>query len=844
MGTGSFNDGKFNFVIAAPHVWESQNEKAEWQARFIEASRALYEASEGQLRFGQIFMADEGWGLGLAEFVVHDFPSTAYATYGGYGHLGLSVQLFSDNRTGDPRTIVHEFGHHAFGLGDEYTGPVQQDDIDTEAPLPDPTFFNVIPLQPSENDSQSLQYGYAILQFDGRIERLIVQEHTPTQLTVVNAFTQDPRTADNGRIFYQPQYNYTYPQFPDGILIRCRGNGIQNANYCLMERYRTESGTEDVTEFCSQGNHDPDHDTSHHEQHGGLSCWQVIQQVMQDRYGVSLTAPNPAQDGQQTDDVPFFFDLVKEARIALVMDRSGSMGQDNKIQGARFGIEQWITGVHQDTDWLSVIWFNEDYEVKLALDQIDPSQTDSIIDQVNDVDPGGWTNIKESLLEAVDQIQSRDGRAAVQAIVLLTDGIHNRPEGTTIDEAIPTLQDAGIPVYVIALGTPENVDYDALEELVAETGGFINPVGLAEDADGNTLPPDQQNAVIAIHIFVMNNLLRNGLVNVGNQTVAGAPPGSAFGKLINDADARGKRLTLKDLVKLNGLEDISGLVKKHRHPYAFTVPFLVEDGASTARFAITYEQKQKFHLSLVDPEGNPLDFSASADTALIAPEKSPYATAIVKNPKRGLWHAVIARASTGAATRVNYSAGVENRMIVVHADCDREVAVGMPTRISASAVWGDRLSGLSVTARLTGPDGSTHSIVLGDETSEEPNSGDYRGVFTPERHGRYVGEVRIVSTGRAQNAGSIHRAVHAPQMKDEAAQYDMRSKAPGFVRRIPIYFDAGTRPTPKDLDEPRRGRGTRAPVKKRKKELTPLNIDKALKLISDTKSIGAKKICS
>ena len=834
MGTGSFNNSKFNFVIAAPHVWEDLNEKYEWQARFIEASRALYEASEGQLSFGQIFMADEGWGLGHAEFTLHSFPATAYATHGLYGILGYSVQLFSDERTGDPRTIVHEFGHHAFGLGDEYTGPVQQDEIDTEAPLPDPTFFNVVPLQPSENDSQSLQFGYAILSFDGRIERLIVQEHTPTQLTLSNAFSQDPRTADNGRIFYQPQYNYTYPEFPAGIQIRCRGIGEPNANYCLMERYRTEAGTEDVTEFCSQDNHDPDHDTSHDEQHGGLSCWQVIQQTMQDRYGSSLTVPNPAVGGQQTQDFPVFFDLVKEARIALVMDRSGSMGQDNKIQGARFGVEQWITGVHEDNDWLSVIWFNEVVDTRLSLDQIDQSQTDSIIDQVNDVDPGGWTNIKESLLEAVDQIQGEDGRAAVQAIVLLTDGIHNRPDGTTIDEAIPTLQDAGIPVYVIALGTPENVDYDALEELVGETGGFINQVGLEEDANGNPLPPDQQNAVIAINMNIMNFILRNGLVNVGNQTVAGAPPESEFGKVIMDADARGNRLTLKDLIELHGIDNISGFVKKHWHPYAFNVPFLVEDGASTARFAITYEQKQKFHLSLIDPGGYPVDFSASADAVLIAPEKSPYATAIVKNPKRGLWHAMIARASTGAATRVNYSAGVENRMIVVHADCDREVAVGMPTSISAGAVWGDRLSGLRVTARLTAPDGSGYNVVFSDETHEEPNSGGYRGVFTPEKSGRYVGEVRIVSTGRAQNAGSIHRAVHAPQKKDEAAQYDMRSKAPGFVRRIPIYFDAGTRPVPKDLDEPRKGRGTRAPVREREKGLEPLNIDNALKLISDT----------
>lgn len=832
MGSGSFygdndDNGKFNFVIAAPHVW-SALEKDEWQARFIEASRALYEATDGQLSFGDIFMADEAWGLAHAEFAVHDFNGTAYATYGGYGSLGQSIQLFKEQRTGDARTIVHEFGHHAFTLGDEYTGPVQQDEIDIDATLPVPGSFNVVPLIQSENDSQSLQYGYAILSFDGQIERLIVTAHTSTQLTVFNAFTQNPQDADGGRIFYQPQYDYTDPQFPLGTVIRCHED--EDANFCLMDHYKD---SEAVTEFCSQDNHDPDHDTSHDALHSGKSCWQVIQQVMQDKYGYPLTAPNPAQAGQQTDAWPTFYDLEKEARIALVMDRSGSMGDDNKIQGARFGIDQWITSARQDGDWLSVIWFNGVPETRLPLSQINQPAA-SIIDDVNNVNPGGSTNIRDSLFEAVDQIQSRDGRAAVQAIVLLTDGIHNTPDDTTIDEVIPTLQDAGIPVYVIALGTPDNVDYGALEELVRETGGSILQVGLLEDEDGILLSEGQQLAAIALDIFKMNLLLRKGLVQVGNQTIAGAPPNSRFSKAI--VDAGGRRLPLKELARLQHLDDINGFVKRHRHPHSFTVPFLVEHGASNARFAITYEQKQKFHLYLIDPDGNSVNFTTSSDAVLIAPQ-SPYATAIVRNPKPGLWHAVVVRASTGPATRVNYSAGVENRMIVVYADCDREVEVCMPTRISANAVWGEQLSGLRVTARLTGPGGSIHNVVLSDETIEEPNSGHYRGVFTPEEHGRYVGEVRIVSRGSVQNAGSIHRAVHAPQKKNEAAQYDLRSKAPVFVRRIPIYFDAGTRPVPKDRDEPRRGRGAPAPVRRRKKGLKPLNIDCVLESVRTRRKI-------
>ncbi len=97
MGTGSFGNGRFNFVVVAPHVM-GPSEKSQWVARFSEASRILYEATEGQLRFGRVFMADEGWGLGHAEFVVHDSPGTAYATHGEYGVLGRSCVV--DETTG------------------------------------------------------------------------------------------------------------------------------------------------------------------------------------------------------------------------------------------------------------------------------------------------------------------------------------------------------------------------------------------------------------------------------------------------------------------------------------------------------------------------------------------------------------------------------------------------------------------------------------------------------------------------------------------------------------------------------------------------------------------------
>jgi hypothetical protein len=345
--------------------------------------------------------------------------------------------------------------------------------------------------------------------------------------------------------------------------------------------------------------------------------------------------------------------------------------------------------------------------------------------------------------------------------------------------------------------------------------------------------PENQQAVIALMIPMISNLLRNGLVLVDDENIGEAPPDSGFAKALREAKEAG--LTLEAVAKLAGLGSVRDLVARRRHPHSVSVPFLVEDGALTANFSITYPRKQKFHLHLVDPDSHAVSFG-SPKAVLIAPD-SPFATALVRKPKPGLWHAVIVRACEGPATWVNYVAGVENRDVVVHGGCDRQAPVGMPVSITAHAVWRDRLSGLRVSARLRGPDGSRHTIALTDETDDEPQSGDYRASFTPEVAGRYVGEIRIASGGKAVWAGSIHRARHAPMKKDEPARIDLRSKAPAFIRRIPIYFDAGTRPSPKDLDEGRSGH--RAPARRRPSGVKPVSIDRAVRLVRATRKSGA-----
>ncbi|MBT6116553.1 MAG: VWA domain-containing protein, partial [Rhodospirillaceae bacterium] len=662
--------------------------------------------------------------------------------------------------------------------------------------------FRLVPLADAQNDPALLDSAYAIMVYGGRAERRIVASYDgvvpfgPPQpgdgenvLRLYAGFDASPHEADYAFVYFQPQYS------PDtGFQIGCAPPG-GNADFCLMERYHANPA---MTEFCSASNHDENGDTAHHAVHG-KSCWEVIQETMLARYDHTMLLPDPAVPGDTTQDFPIFFDLAKEARIALVMDRSGSMSQNSKMQGARFGVEQWIRASAEEGDFMSVSWFNESVETPLALTSFDNAAAlDGLVAQANDTAPGGYTNIRDGLYEAIAQIESRDGRAALQAIVLLTDGIHNRPEGSSLLEAVPSLQEAGIAVYVIYLGGPETVELGELEQLALETGGAITDVyGLGQSTDANI-----QAAAIAIEMAGVNGVLRDGLVEVDSDNVEGFAPGDPL-------PAKIRKTKTPSLTTLLGWFDAASLRTLKGGPGrpVATARFLVEKGALRARFTVAHGLKDEVSLFLIDPSGKVVPFGGQK-ASLVDPVGSPFAMAFLDKPKPGRWTAVMVRTNVGGSSILRHAAVVENRQIVARADCDRVVPNGGAIRLSASAKWGDDLTNLDVRARIVGPDGLVHEVGLDDGRPGDPGSGRYRGVFDPAVPGRYRGLVTVLCRGDANRAGAMHRLMHtspggadkAEKTKEKGVSLDLRTEAPTFVRRVPIYFDVGGRPVPKDLD--------------------------------------------
>ncbi len=145
-GNGKFKDGKFDFCISV-RFNASAAQLQQIRTVFEDASRVLNDATDGHHRFGTITLVNNSGAGQAADFWILPGSGRAYAPFFGdinYGVWGQHVTLYYNSNFGDTSlgdglayTIVHEFGHLAYGLNDEYSGPNLFSGFAAECAAPD-----------------------------------------------------------------------------------------------------------------------------------------------------------------------------------------------------------------------------------------------------------------------------------------------------------------------------------------------------------------------------------------------------------------------------------------------------------------------------------------------------------------------------------------------------------------------------------------------------------------------------------------------------------------------------------------------------------------------------------
>jgi uncharacterized protein YegL len=777
MGLGRFKNGKFDLVVVANFAMTSDDWTA-WEKTHKKASEILYNASEGQMQFGKIFVCDDSIGLDVADFILHPSGDPSYSPGKAFGVPGSALHLMPYVCTRGPLTILHEMGHYVWGLGEEYSTPLSYDDIDKTNPAPDKKTIPIKNATWSTNELVTLEAD-AILSFpNSTFERHNVIANSATAVTVDSDYSDLPTNSTEDLVAYQ---------FPAECSV------VSTSNYCIMENSRDAAGYFDdfgnwvndpnpVTEYCTSSNHDPDSDTMQESAYM-KSCWEVMLDHPQFS---SLTLPDPAGAGPTTgSQTPEWIILDKQPRFALVLDRSYSMHEGTKMDDTKTGAVYWLEYCAESNDRLAIIWYNQNINTILDLTVIASiPDLNSTINDINALTPSGNTNIRDGLYEALDQIESLASRAATQVTLLLSDGLHNRPIGSKAGEVIPDFQESGVRIYAIGVGDQSSVDMDTLDDLALETGGRSYSVG------------DSAQLQIQTRMAEINLEVRGGIIT----TLPIMFPDSQSVQMGTKRRRRSceeiiKILEIDPLNAIEGLKSYSGPLKDRFR----LIPVQVEEQCSRASFTLIYPKDNEIHLCLLNPKGQLVNMDEPNIHHVIS--DSPHEFAIVEQPAAGRWHMLAFRPKPGPNFTARAMAGGENIHLQVFGDVVRNPPLGTPVRIWASARWKDELSGLRVTATVIFPNGSLQHVVLSDDKHDEPNSGLYEGYITPQTQGRYRVIIQIENKGNAIIANPNKMILHTDKML-----LSLKSSAPPFMRSVICYFDYGQRPPLRDRDKDSEGR--------------------------------------
>lgn len=136
MGIGVYrpmlagNPGEFDLIVSFRFA-ASPAEIDEWRNVLFWSSNALAEATDDRMRLGRLIFVNNSGATDEADIWIHPPPPTpppGSATYSGaYGalltkQLGMHIELKGLTKQLVCQ-VVHELGHYALGLGEEYQGP-------------------------------------------------------------------------------------------------------------------------------------------------------------------------------------------------------------------------------------------------------------------------------------------------------------------------------------------------------------------------------------------------------------------------------------------------------------------------------------------------------------------------------------------------------------------------------------------------------------------------------------------------------------------------------------------------------------------------------------------------
>jgi Mg-chelatase subunit ChlD len=154
--------------------------------------------------------------------------------------------------------------------------------------------------------------------------------------------------------------------------------------------------------------------------------------------------------------------------VMLVLDISGSMNKQDKISAMKRSVKTFnrlVEKISNGRDRVGVVTYSDLAALQNPFTSL-LAQLDTIVDAIY---ADGATNIGDGLKLALDELEANGRPSAERQILLLTDGLANRPMGVDavqyVREQADRAKSLGIPIFTISFG--DDADRTLMNEVAA-----------------------------------------------------------------------------------------------------------------------------------------------------------------------------------------------------------------------------------------------------------------------------------------------------------------------------------------------------------------------------------------